>query len=188
MCKPGPGASFNPFFIRASIESCSSTRTAIGGSTTAPSSSVSIPSSSGHQLRALPVIQPPSTAMFQVSIPSSSGHQLRGGLGHVPRVYPGAGWAGFNPFFIRASIERRQMNEKVVNFVKEINVSIPSSSGHQLRAWPTLERRPKGTSWWVSIPSSSGHQLRGRLSAFATKQDLTRMVSIPSSSGHQLRV
>ena len=93
---------------------------------------VSIPSSSGHQFtegRDLPQ----GRDLDVVSIPSSSGHQFTGGPGlQAGQILPPC----FNPFFIRASVYCPAPRASVR--MSDICVSIPSSSGHQF----TGDERP----------------------------------------------
>ena len=87
----------------------------------------------------------------------------------------------FNPFFIRASVESTLSSARELCPVHI--VSIPSSSGHQLKEYVGFLYGSSGIR--VSIPSSSGHQLKEETcSASCTK---STAVSIPSSSGHQLK-
>ena len=68
----------------------------------------------------------------QVPTPSS-GHQLRGGIGETDEVVGAQpGWR-FNPLFVRASIESRELQDQGKVTVTSYGVSIPYSSGHQLR-------------------------------------------------------
>ena len=64
---------------------------------------------------------------------------------------------------------------------RQIEVSIPSSSGHQFTVLHHAQVSvPKDH---VSIPSSSGHQFTAKEDA--ETQIWSEYVSIPSSSGHQ---
>ena len=144
---PGGRRRFNPFFIRASVY------WAAGASSSRKrASTVSIPSSSGHQftvipfsanglrglgefqsllhqgISLLPAFRPSSWRAATVSIPSSSGHQFTG----LAILASNTAWA---------------------------KVSIPSSSGHQFTESRDLSETSKRR--LVSIPSSSGHQFTG---------------------------
>ena len=114
-------------------------------------SRVSIPSWSGHRLRAgLPV---KILSSFDcVSIPSWSGHRLRAGWRTVSLI---VSWSCFNPVLVRAPSPRR---------VPELEGSHGKGFNPVLVRAPSPSRRVAigiAARLGVSIPSWSGHRLRG---------------------------
>ena len=97
---------------------------------------VSIPSSSGHVIGLLDGALP-SHSDGMVSIPSSSGHVF--GSPKSTRYWVHRSRPSFNPLFIGAC--HRTGVAWQVTIADEVNVSIPSSSGHVVRTVATAEDR-----------------------------------------------
>ena len=164
---------------------------------------VSIPSSSGHQFTGTVTPSKGATvlASFNPFFIRASVYCLRG------REVPPGYLVGFNPFFIRASVYCiptssfpagrprgfQSLLHQGISLLKadkefalsRLNVSIPSSSGHQFTEHGLLHEVHDHLG--VSIPSSSGHQFTV-MPSMAVRMNHELPVSIPSSSGHQFTV
>ena len=158
---------FSPLFIGAPTAAFTANRRS-------SRSTVSVPSSSGHQLRRWIEM---TTGRITVSVPSSSGHNC----GRACTAGPSSFSTGFSPLFIGAPTAAAA--EEFLRLSQRWKFQSPLHRGTNCGSWPNAVRNARTcfSPLFIGAPTAAGGSSSHQLDVFLA-------VSVPSSSGHQLRL